>query len=124
MQEYDVVENSSGSSIRGKTRISKKGTRTCGRAMHFRRSCCHQYIPEMKALYERVFDRTKIKMKGAVAVQRKLLVLIYTLFKKGVAYDPDYHRKVQPAEDSIPINKAGHGVPAQPAWSKSKTCFD
>ncbi|MEZ4932096.1 MAG: IS110 family transposase [Saprospiraceae bacterium] len=109
---YDVVENSSGSSIRGKTRISKKGNSYLRRAMHFPALGAIKYIPEMKALYERVFDRTKIKMKGAVAVQRKLLVLIYTLFKKGVAYDPDYHRKVQPAGVPIPINKAGHGVPA------------
>jgi hypothetical protein len=32
-------------------------------------------------------------MKGYVAVQRKLLVLIYTLFKNKEAYDPDFYKK-------------------------------
>ncbi len=42
--------------------------------------------PLFKALYERVYDRTKIKMKGYVAVQRKLLVVIYALWKNEQHY--------------------------------------
>ena len=87
---YDVVENQSGSSIRGKTKISKKGNSHLRRAMHFPALNAIKYVPELKALYERVFEKTKIKMKGSVAVQRKLLVLIYTLFKKNEAFDPSY----------------------------------
>ena len=107
---YDVVENSSGTTLRGKTRISKKGNSYLRRAMHFPALVAVKHVPEMKALYERVFDRTKIKMKGCVAVQRKLLVLIYTLFKRGVAYDPAAYLKTQ--KESAPKNKAGHEVPA------------
>jgi transposase len=103
---YDVVDNLSGTSIRGKTKISKKGNAVLRRAMHFPALGAIKHVPEMKALYGRVFERTKIKMKGVVAVQRKLLVLIYTLFKKSVAYDPDYYKKVKPV--GVPINKAGH----------------
>ena len=43
-----------------------------------------------KNLYERVVERTGIKMKGYVAVQRKLLVLIYTLWKNDMKFDPNY----------------------------------
>jgi acyl-coenzyme A synthetase/AMP-(fatty) acid ligase len=46
-----------------------------------------------KNLYERVFNNTKQKMKGYVAVQRKLLIMIYTLWKKNEKYDPKYHLK-------------------------------
>jgi transposase len=92
---YDVVENSSGTSVRGKTRISKKGNSHLRRALHFPALCAVKYVPEMKDLYQRVFDATRIKLKGMVAVQRKLLVLIYTLFKKGVAYDPECYLKTQ-----------------------------
>ena len=35
-------------------------------------------------------ERTGIKMKGYVAVQRKLLVLIYTLWKNDMEFDPNY----------------------------------
>jgi len=87
---YDVVERQSGSTVKGKTRISKKGNRHIRRALHFPALSVVKYHNEFTHLYERVYDRTKIKMKGYVAVQRKLLVLIYTLYKKKQAYDPKY----------------------------------
>lgn len=90
---YDVVERQSGSTVNGKTCISKKGNRHIRRALHFPALSVVKYHDEFKHLYLRVFDRTKIKMKGYVAVQRKLLVLIYTLYKKNEAYDPNYANK-------------------------------
>ncbi|OED38995.1 hypothetical protein AB834_00435 [PVC group bacterium (ex Bugula neritina AB1)] len=87
---YDVVENQSGSSVRGKQRISKKGNRFIRRALHFPALSARKYEPQFKNLYERVLERTAIKMKACVAVQRKLLLLIYTLFTKNIAYDPNY----------------------------------
>lgn len=41
-------------------------------------------------LYDRVFERTKIKMKAQVTLHRKALVLIYTLFKKNEPFISDY----------------------------------
>jgi hypothetical protein len=46
--------------------------------------------PVFVNLYERVYSRTKIKMKAYVAVQRKLLCLIYTLWKRGEKYQRNY----------------------------------
>jgi len=89
---YDIVERESGSSVKGKTRISKKGNRHIRHALHFPAISVVKYHEEFKSLYERVFDRTKVKMKGYVAVQRKLLVLIYTLYKKNMPYDPVYYK--------------------------------
>lgn len=83
---YDVVQNESGSSIKGKTKISKKGNKWIRKALHFPALSAVQHEPVLKALWERVFARTQIKMKAYVAVQRKLLVLIYTLFKKNEPY--------------------------------------
>lgn len=107
---YDVVENQSGTSIRGQARISKKGNSHLRRAMHFPALCAVKYVPEMKNLYERVFDRSKVKLKAYVAVQRKLLVLIYTLYKDDAAYDPERYLKTQAAASKT--KSAGHGVPA------------
>lgn len=90
---YDVVERESGATIKGKTKISKKGNRHIRHALHFPAISVVKYHEEFKSLYERVFDRTKIKMKGYVAVQRKLLVLIYTLYKKNQPYDPKYYTR-------------------------------
>jgi transposase len=90
---YDIVENESGSSIKGKTRISKKGNKFIRRALHFPSLVVIKYDPLFRQLWDRVFDRTRIKMKAYVAVQRKLLILIYTLFKKNEAYDAHFKNK-------------------------------
>jgi len=83
---YDIVENQSGRHI-GKTRISKKGNARIRRILHmpaFSVVTCQE--PMFKALYDRVYDRSKIKMKAYVAVQRKLLVVIYALWKNEQNY--------------------------------------
>jgi transposase len=91
---YDVVENQSGSSIRGKTRISKKGNAHIRRALYFPAFTAAINEPKLKDIYQRLHEKNpKIKMIGAVAVQRKLLVLIYTLYKKNEPYDPKFEEK-------------------------------
>jgi transposase len=88
---YDVIENTSGNHI-GKTKISKKGNSHIRRVLHMPAFSVVKYEPHYKRLYERVFDRTRIKMKGYVAVQKKLVVLIYTLWKNNTEYDLHYKK--------------------------------
>lgn len=87
---YDVVERTSGTSLKGKTRISKKGNNHIRRALYFPAITMVKYEPQFKQLFERILKRTGIKMKAYVAVQRKALLLIYTLFKNDSVYDPNY----------------------------------
>lgn len=89
---YDVVQKQSGSSVNGKTRISKKGNRFIRRALYFPAITIIKYHTEFAQLFDRVLERTAIKMKAYVAVQRKVLLLIYTLFKQNVPFDPDFHK--------------------------------
>jgi transposase len=83
---YDIKEDSSGSHT-GKTRISKRGNSRIRRALHFPAMTAIKYNDEMKQLYNRIFDRTKIKMKALVAVQRKMLLLAYALCKNETDFD-------------------------------------
>jgi len=39
-------------------------------------------------------------MKAYVAVQRKALILIYTLFKNDVAYDPNFQNQPKEAKEA------------------------
>ncbi len=88
---YDVVENQSGLRL-GKTRISKKGNSRIRRILFLPAFNAVRFgEPACQALFERVFVKTRIKMKGYVAVQKKLLTLCYALWKKDVNYDPLYH---------------------------------
>lgn len=98
---YDVVENQSGTSLNRPGRISGIGNRHIRKALHFPALVTVKHEDLFAGLYKRTFEKSKIKMKAYVAVQRKLLVLIYTLFKKDEAFDPKYHIK----ESSVKQNR-------------------
>ncbi|EAY26789.1 IS110 family RNA-guided transposase [Microscilla marina] len=97
---YDIVENESGTR-KGKTKISKQGN------AHIRRILC---MPAFNAinvegvflnLYNRVFERTKEKMKGYTAVQRKLLCMMYTLWKKDEDFDYSINNKTVEEQNAL-----------------------
>jgi transposase len=89
---YDIIENQSGKRV-GKTRISKKGNNHIRRALFFPALNMIKYeVNPFFNLYQRIYDRNRIKMKGITAVQKKLLCLIYTLWKKDEAFDPTYNK--------------------------------
>ncbi len=83
---YDVVENQSGNH-KGKTRISKKGNGHIRRCLHMPALGVvrYQQSPFIQ-LFNRTLQRHGIKMKSYVAAQKKLLVLIYVMWKKKEAY--------------------------------------
>ncbi|MFD1144946.1 IS110 family transposase [Larkinella insperata] len=87
---YDVGENQSGNHS-GKTRISKKGNSRLRRILHLPAFNAVRFNePTCKALYECVYERTGIKMKAYVAVQKRLLLMAYALWRHGGDYDPLY----------------------------------
>lgn len=86
---YDVVENQSGNHV-GKTRISKKGNGHIRRCLHMPAFSVVRYEQSpFIQLFNRTLQRHGIKMKSYVAVQKKLLVLIYIMWKKKEGYQPD-----------------------------------
>lgn len=91
---YDVVERESGTSVKGKTRISKKGNRYIRNALYFPAMVACRFNPDLKACYTRIIQRKPSKMVGQVAIQRKLLVLIYTLWKNDAEFIEGYEQKV------------------------------
>jgi transposase len=86
----DVKEKQSGTSVKGKPRISKKGNRYLRKAMHLPALAAIRHDERFKAIFARLVAKHGIKMKAAVAVQRKLLEMIYTLYKTNKIYDPNY----------------------------------
>jgi transposase len=86
----DVKQKDSGTSVKSKPKISKKGNRHLRKAMYMPALTAIRCNDEHKALFVRLVSRHGIKMKAAVAVQRKLLELIYSIFKSGKPFDKDY----------------------------------
>jgi transposase len=86
----DVKEKQSGTSVKGKPRISKHGNKHLRKAMHLPALSAIRHNERFKAIFARLVARHGIKMKAVVAVQRKLLEMIYTLYKNQVPYDKDF----------------------------------
>jgi transposase len=95
---YDVVEAQSGTRV-GKTKISKRGNSRIRRAMHMPSLVVIQCkVEPFKELWDRTYEKHGIKMKSYVAVQKKLLVMIYHLWKKNEKYDVNYLINIQEKE--------------------------
>ena len=86
---YDVVFNDSGIK-RGKTSISKKGNKFLRNAVFMPALSAIRHNPQMKAFYQRLVAKGKNKKLALIAVARKLLLLIYSLWKSNSVYDPNY----------------------------------
>lgn len=86
----DVKEKQSGTSVKGKPRISKQGNKYLRKAMHLPALSAIRHDKRFKAIYARLVSKHGIKMKAAVAVQRRLLEMMYTVYKTNVPYDKNY----------------------------------
>jgi transposase len=86
----DVKEKLSGTSVKGKPRISKKGNTAIRKAMHLPSLSAIKHDERFKGLFARLVSRHGVKMKAVVAVQRKLLELIYLVYKNNTVYQKDY----------------------------------
>jgi transposase len=88
---YDVIYKQSGSSVNTSGHISKKGNSRIRAILFMAAWSAVKYNPVFKNLKQRVESRTGISNKGYVAVQRKLLTLMYTLVKRQENYDLNKH---------------------------------
>jgi transposase len=86
----DTKEKQSGTSVRGKTKISKRGNKHLRKALYLPALAAIRHEERYKAIFARLVSKHGIKMKAAVAVQRKLLELIYTLYKTNTPYNKQY----------------------------------
>ncbi|REA58109.1 IS110 family transposase [Dyadobacter luteus] len=103
---FDVKEKQSGTSVKGKPRISKKGNRSLRKAMYLPSMSAVKWDDNFKNIYVRIVSKQGIKMKALIAVQRKLLELAYTLFKTKASYDKSYESKKVEQKNSMSAQKA------------------
>lgn len=87
----DVKENQSGKKA-GKPSISKHGNKYIRKGLYMPALSCKKHDKKMKDLYERVCERHGYKNKkiAIVAVMRKIIHIIYALWKNRTKYDPNY----------------------------------
>jgi transposase len=83
----------SGSSVHGKSRISKVGCAAIRAALFMPAICAKNTNPIMQPLVQRLEQRGHCKMSIIVAVMRKLLHLVFGILKSGLPFDPLFLEK-------------------------------
>ena len=92
----DPKEKQSGTSVHIKAKISKRGNKHLRKAMHMPALCAIRTNERYKSIFARLVSQHGIKMKAAVAVQRKLLELSYVVYKTQQPFDKEYLKTSQP----------------------------
>ena len=86
----DIAIKESGT-LKGKTRISKKGNGRIRQILYMPAMSAIRSNAPIKRLHERICEKNpNVRNKGVVAAMRKLLILIFVLWKKNEEYDPNY----------------------------------
>lgn len=80
----------SGSSVRGRPRMSKAGPAHLRKLLYMPAVVAIQRNAHVKALYERLLERGKSKMAAIGAAMRKIAHLCFGVVKTGRAYDKNF----------------------------------
>ena len=89
---YDIRIRESGK-WKGKNKISKKGNNHIRAALFFPACTAAIHNKPLKIFYERIKETKKVPMIANTAVQRKLLALIFIIWKNNTIYDENYEFK-------------------------------
>ena len=83
----------SGSSVRGRTRLSKIGNARLRKALYFPAITALRCSPFFQSWAEGLRERGKCKMSVIGAAMRKLIQLAYGVLKTGQPFDPEWAQK-------------------------------
>jgi transposase len=83
----DPRQCTSGTSVHKKVRISKTGNAHLRRGLYMPALVTVRHDPHLRAYYEHLLARGKLKMQALVATMRKLLHAIFGMFKHDQLFD-------------------------------------
>ena len=89
----DAIENSSGTSIQRKTRISKKGSSLYRSMLFMPVLSAIQHNPYMKIFYDRLKNNGKHSTVAQIAVMRKIILISHSLYKNNVKFNEGVYEK-------------------------------
>jgi transposase len=80
----------SGSSVRGRARISKVGNRKLRNLLFMCSMSAYKYNKSCKEIFERITNKGKSEKLALLAVSNKLLKQCFAIAKSGIPYDATY----------------------------------
>ena len=84
----------SGSSVRGRSRISKVGNKKLRNLLFLCAFSACKYNKSCRAIYERIIAKGKSKKLALIAVANKLLKQAFAIAKSGLPYDENFVSKL------------------------------
>ena len=81
-------ERQSGTSLRGRTRITKMGPKDLRKALYMPAIVSKSLNPDIKAFYDNLIARGKSKMSALGAAMRKLAHIAFGVIKNRTVYTP------------------------------------
>ncbi len=88
------VQRQSGSSVKGRSSISKAGSAKVRAGLYMAAVVAIRHNPHIKAMYERLLINGKSKMSAVCAAMRKLVHLCFGVLKHQMPYQANYQTKL------------------------------
>ena len=87
---FDPIQVQSGTSVHGKSRISKRGNREVRKRLFEATLSAARYNPTIRSIYQRLKEAGKPEKVARIAAARKLLLIAHAVYRSGDTYrDPN-----------------------------------
>lgn len=86
----------SGTSVRGRTRLSKAGNARLRTALYLPTLTAVRFDPVLKGFFDRLVAAGKPKMQAVGACMRKLVMICYGVLKNRAPFDPAWTSRIAP----------------------------
>lgn len=87
---FDPIQFQSGTSVHGKTRISKRGNREVRKRLFEATLSAARYNPSIRSIYRRLKEQGKPDKVARIAAARKLLLIAHAIYNTGESFsDPN-----------------------------------
>jgi transposase len=83
-------EHASGTSVKGKSMINKRGAKKLRKALYMPAMVAAQYNPVIRVFYERLVQAGKKRKLALITCMRKLLHIAYGVLKNKKMFDENY----------------------------------
>jgi len=84
----DPIQRQSGTSVHGRSRISKHGNQMMRKCLYMPTLVSIKYNQKIKIFYDRLVLKHKLKKVAVIAAMRKLLLIVHAIYKNKTVYVP------------------------------------
>lgn len=84
----DPIQRQSGTSVKGKPKISKHGSKLIRKVLYMPMLSAIQTNPRIKAFYQRLLRNHKVKKLAVIAAMRKMILIAHAIYRNKTEYVP------------------------------------